>query len=188
MLNFSQIKVGKVVIYNGKPCIVTKADLRSQPRLAAVKNAILKDLVTGNNYPKTFSASESIEEGSMVKAKANFLYQNGDELSFMLTETYETVDLPLDLMSDKVGYLKEGLEVDVLYFNDVAISIDLPVKVSYLITDTVDIDKGNSTTNVLKDATIETGMIIKVPPFIKVGDKVIMNTVDDEYSERDTGK
>ena len=186
MLSFSDIKIGKVVIYHNKPCVVTKAELRSQPRLAAVKNVILKDLITGQNYPKTFSASESVEEGNLVKAKANFLYQTGDQLSFMLVETYEVVDISTDMLADKVGYLKEGLEVEIAYFNDQAITVDLPLKVSYLITNTTDINKGNSTSNVFKDATIETGLVIKVPAFIKEGDKVIMNTVDNEYAERDT--
>jgi elongation factor P len=139
MLNFSDIKIGKVVIYNNKPCIVTKADLRSQPRLAAVKNTILKDLITGNNYPKTFSASESIEEGNLLRAKASFLYKNGDEISFMITESYETVDLPLSLLGYKSGYLKDGLEVDLVYFNDEVIAIDLPIKVSLIITDTMSV-------------------------------------------------
>ena len=188
MLDFSQIKIGKIVMFNGKPCVVTKADLRVQPRLAAVKNVILKDLITGMNYPKNFSASESIEEGNMVKAKADFLYQNGEELSFMIQESYETVELPSSLLGDKVGYLKEGLEVIVNYFNDQAISIELPIKVSLLITNTTDAARGNTVSNVMKEATTETSMIVKVPQFINVGDKVIVNTDTDEYAERDTSK
>jgi elongation factor P len=188
MLDFSQIKIGKVVIFNGKPCVVTKAELRSQPRLAAVKNVILKDLITGQNYPKTFSASESVEEGNMVKSKADFLYQNGDELSFMLTETYETVEIPAQMLEGKIGFLKEGLEVEIMYFNEQPITVALPIKVSYLITQATEAAAGNTVSNIMKEATIETGMTVKVPPFIKIGDKVIMNTEDESYVERDTGK
>jgi elongation factor P len=185
MLDFSQIKVGKVVIFNGKPCVVTKAELRVQPRLAAVKNVILKDLITGQNYPKNFSASESVEEGIMVRTKADFLYRNGDELSFMLTETYETVELPASILGEKIGYLKDGLEVVINYFNDQAISVELPVKVSLLITQTTNAARGNTVSNVMKEATTETGMIVKVPQFIEEGEKIIFNTDTDEYAERD---
>jgi elongation factor P len=185
MLDFSQIKVGKVVIFNGKPCVVTKAELRVQPRLAAVKNVILKDLITGQNYPKNFSASESVEEGIMIRTKADFLYRNGDELSFMLTETYETVELPASILGEKIGYLKDGLEVVINYFNDQAISVELPVKVSLLITQTTNAARGNTVSNVMKEATTETGMIVKVPQFIEEGEKIIFNTDTDEYAERD---
>jgi elongation factor P len=183
MLSFSDIKIGKVVMFNNKPCVVVKADLRSQPRLAAVKNAILKDLVTGQNYPKTFNASESIEEGNLVKAKANFLYQNGDELSFMLVETFETVEM----VGEQIGFLKEGLEVTIHYFNDSPISIELPIKISFKVTLTNDVTKGNTVGNLMKDATLETGIVVKVPQFINFGDMIIIKTEDGQYCERDTG-
>jgi elongation factor P len=188
MLNFSDIKIGKVVIFNDKPCIVTKSELRVQPRLAAVKNVMLKDLITGHNYPKNFSASESIEEGNLVKAKGSFMYQNGDELSFMLAETYETVEIPVAMLGGKEVYLKEGLEVDIAYFNDMPITVVLPIKVSLTITSTTDAAKGNTVSNVMKEATTETGLVIKVPQFINEGDRVVMNTETDEYNERDTSK
>jgi elongation factor P len=187
MLSFSEIKIGKVVLFNGKPCIVTKADLRQQPRLAAVKNVILKDLVTGSNYPKTFSASESVEEAELRKEKSNFMYANGDEYSFMTQSTYETVDLNKAILEDQIQYLKEGLEVSIVYFNDNPISLDIPVKISYIITEAAPAIKGNTATNITKDAVIETGKTIKVPGFIEQGEKVIVNTVDGEYLGRDTG-
>jgi elongation factor P len=188
MLNFSDIKIGKVVIFNNKPCVVIKADLRSQPRLAAVKNAILKDLVTGQNYPKTFNASESIEEGNLVKQKASFLYKNGDELSFMLSETYETIDVSSELLSEQLGYLSEGLEVTIHYFNDAPISIELPIKISLTVTMTEEVTKGNTVGNLMKDATLETGMVIKVPQFINIGDRIVIKTEDNEYCEKDKSK
>lgn len=187
MLSFSEIKIGKVVIFNGKPCIVTKAELRSQPRLAAVKNVVLKDLITGQNYPKTFSASESVEEAELRRANATFLYQDGDMLNLMTVDTYETVEIPKDIISDKIDYLKEGLEVQIAYFNDNPITIDMPTKISYKITQTSPAVRGNTTSNITKDATIETGKVIKVPAFIVEGENVIINTVEDEYVGRDTG-
>ena len=186
MLSFSEIKIGKVVLFNNKPCIVTKAELRSQPRLAAVKNVVLKDLITGANYPKTFSASESVEEAELRKANATFLYKDGTMLNLMTIDTYETVEIPEEILGDKIGYLKEGLEVQIAFFNDNPITIDLPVKISYLITEAAPAVRGNTSSNITKDATIETGKVIKVPAFIEAGEKIIVNTVEDEYVGRDT--
>ncbi len=187
MLDFSQIKIGKVVIFNDKPCIVTKAELRQQPRLAAVKNTILKDLITGQNYPKNFSASESIEEAELRKEKASFLYATDDMLSFMVSSNFETVDLPKEIIGDQEGYLKEGLEVTICFFNDNPITVDLPVKISYKVTHADMVVKGNTSSNLTKDATIETGKVVKVPAFITAGESIIMNTLDNEYVGRDTG-
>ncbi len=186
MLNFSEIKIGKVVIFNNKPCVVIKADLRSQPRLAAVKNTILRDLVTGQNYPKTFGASESIEEGNLVKEKASFLYSTGDDMSFMLTESYETVEINKEMLSeDQLGYLKEGLEVTIHYFNDSPISIELPIKVALKVTNTESVTKGNTVGNLMKDAILETGMVVKVPQFIDIDDVLIIKTEDNSYCEKE---
>jgi elongation factor P len=187
MLSFSEIKIGKVVIFNNKPCIVTKAELRSQPRLAAVKNVVLKDLITGQNYPKTFSASESVEEAELRRANATFLYESDGMLNLMTVDTYETVEIPKDIIGDKIGYLKEGLEVQIAFFNDNPITIDMPTKISYKVTQTAPAVRGNTTSNITKDAVIETGKTIKVPAFIVEGEKIIVNTVEDEYVGRDTG-
>jgi elongation factor P len=88
------------------------------------------------------------------------------------------------MLGDKSDYLKEGLEVTILYFNENAISIDLPVKISYTIVQTAPAVKGNTVSSIMKDAEIETGRIVKVPAFIDIGEKVLINTVEDEYAER----
>jgi elongation factor P len=189
MLDFSEIKLGKVVVYQNIPCVITKCDFVRCQQRKPVKQCTMKNLVTGNLYPYSFKSGEDIEEADLRRDKADFLYSSGDEISFMNKDTYETLDLPASLLGDKVGYLKDGLEVEILYFNDEPISIDLPIKVSLLVTDTMDTATGNTVSNVLKEATTETGMIVRVPTFIKIGDKVLIKTSDDEYVERDnTGK
>jgi elongation factor P len=188
MLDFPEIKLGTVVVFNDAPCAVIKCDFAKVTKLKPVKKCKLRNCITNNVYNHTFNSGDRIEAADIERKKASYLYQNGDTLAFMVDESFETIEVPMDMLGGKEGYLKEGLEVDVLYFNENPVAIDLPIKVSLLITYTTDIDKGNSTTNVMKEATTETGMVIKVPPFMKIGDKVIMNTVEDEYAERDTSK
>ena len=188
MLNFPDIKLGKVVNFNNSPCVIIKCDFLRMQQRKPVKKCTLKNLVTGSNIDYSFKSGESIEEADLARKQATFTYQSEDILNFMLSEDYESIELPAKLLGDKIGYLKDGLEVIVVYFNNEPISVELPVKVSFLITDTMDIDKGNSVQGVLKEATIETGKVIRVPAFIKKGDKVLINTIEDEYTERDTSK
>jgi len=188
MLNFPDIKLGKVVNFNNSPCVIIKCDFLRMQQRKPVKKCTLKNLITGSNLDYSFKSGESVEEADLARKVATFMYQSGEILNFMLAEDYESIELPASLLGDKIGYLKDGLEAIVVYFNGLPISLELPVKISFLITETVDIDKGNTVQGVLKEATIETGKVVRVPAFIKKGDKVLINTIEDEYSERDTSK
>jgi elongation factor P len=188
MLSFSDIKLGKVVQFNGTPCVIIKCDFLRMQQRKPVKKCTLKNLITGSNIDYSFKSGESIEEADLARNMATFMYEASGILSFMDSVSYETIEIPVEMMSGKEGYLKEGLEVAIVYFNDGPISIDLPIKISYKIIQTVDVDKGNTVQGVMKEATIETGKIVKVPAFIKNGEQVVINTVEDEYSERDTSK
>ncbi len=184
MLDFPDIKLGRVIQFNGQPCVIIKCDFLRMQQRKPVKKCILKNLVTGNNVDYSFKSGESIEEADLRREPASFLYQDAETLSFMLTTTFETIDLPKDMLGEKADYLREGLEVFILYFNDNAISIDLPIKIAYKVIQAEDVAKGNTVNGVLKDATIETGKVVKVPAFIKEGEKILINTVEDEYVER----
>jgi elongation factor P len=186
MLDFSDIKLGKVIDFNNQPCAIIKCEFLRMQQRKPVKKCIMKNLITGNNVDYSFKSGESVDEADIKKSPASYMYQEGENLNFMLNETYETVEIPIEMMSGKEGYLKEGLEVSIVYFNDQPITVDLPIKVSYQVAHTTEAAKGNTVSNVMKDATIETGMEIKVPSFISTGEKIIMNTVEDEYVERDT--
>jgi elongation factor P len=188
MLDFSDIKLGSVVNFNGQPCVIVSCEFLRMQMRKPVKKCKLKNLITGSSVDYSFKSGESIEEADLRKEKATYMYENGGDYSFMLTDTYETVDLPKDILAGKEGYLKESLEVQVVFFNDNAIAVDLPTKISYLVTQTADVVKGNTVSDVMKEAVIETGATVKVPGFIKTGEKVIINTIEDEYVGRDSEK
>ena len=185
MLQFPQIKLGSIINYNDAPCVVTKCDFVKMNRGKPVKQCTLKNLLTENSFNYSFKSGESVEEADMRKEAATFLYDSGDTLSFMVSSTYETLDIQREMLGDKAGYLKEGLEVLIMFYNDNPISVDLPIKISFVITKTSPAVKGNTVNNITKEATIETGKIIKVPAFISEGEKVLVNTIEDEYVERD---
>jgi elongation factor P len=185
MLDFSKLKQGKVIVFQGEPCLITKSDHLKMNRAKPTKRCKLRNLISGNVFEYTFKSGEGAEEADIQKKEATFLYQAGDQLNFMLTDNFETVELPMEFLEDKAWYLKEGLEVQIVYFDNKPINVELPIKVSYQVTNTMEVEKGNTVHGVTKDAELEKGKVIKVPGFIKNGEQIIVNTVEDEYSERD---
>ena len=188
MLHFPDIKLGSVINYNNKPYVITKCDFCKMQMAKPTKKCNLKSLTDGRIIPYTFKSGEAVEEADLRREPASFMYRSGDELSFMLTNTFETVEINTEMLGGKEDYLKDGLEVMVIYFNDSPLSVELPIKVSYVVTQTDEVNKGNSVSDVMKDAVIETGKIVKVQAFIKTGEKILINTVEDECVGRDTGK
>jgi elongation factor P len=188
MLNFSEIKLGKIVEFQNAPCVIIECDFLRMQMRKPVKRCKMRNLLTNSVVPHTFYSNDNIEEADMRKEKATFLYSSDESLNFMLSESYETIEIAKEMLGSKQDYLKEGLEVLVVYFNDGVVSVEIPLKVSFVITQTNPVDKGNTVNGVLKEAIIETGKMIRVPAFIKEGEKIIVNTVEDEYVERDTSK
>ena len=183
-MDFSDIKLGSVIVYNNQPCVIIKCEFLRMQQRKPVKKCILKNLISGNNDHYSFKSGETVEEADLRRDKATYMYDSGGMLAFMHSDTYETLELPRDMMGDKADYLKEGLEVNVVYFNDNPISIELPIKVAYTVQKTAPAAKGNTVNNITKDAVLETGKTIKVPAFITTGEQVVVNTVEDEYVER----
>ena len=113
-----------------------------------------------------------------------YLYSTGDSYVFMDMETYDQVELTSKQIEDEAKFLKENLEVELSYFNDELIGLTLPAKISYVVTNTMDAVKGNTTNNAQKDAELENGMTVKVPLFINNGDEIIVSTDDGKYVSR----
>lgn len=186
MLGFTDIKAGKIITYNNFPCVITKCDFLKVQQSKPTKKCLMRNLSTGQVLEYNFKSGESVEEADIKRSKASYMYTSGDELSFMMSDTYETVEIAASMLEGKTGYLTEGLEVIVINFNEVPISIELPIKVTLTVVDTNDVSKGSTVSDVSKDATVETGAVVKVPSFIKVGDRVIFNTEEDEYAGRES--
>ena len=124
------------------------------------------------------------DEKHVEKQKMQFLYADGDNYSFMNMETYEQVELNKKQIENEIKYLKEGLEVIIIFFEGEMLGIELPEKISFKITKTEPGIKGNTATNATKDAIIETGMLVKVPLFIEENEEIIVSTKDGKYVSR----
>lgn len=184
MLNFNEIKTGKVIKVSGEPYIIIKTDHHKMGRGGAVLKTKCRNLINGNVLERTFQGMEKAEEAETQTKKANFLYKDKDEVYFMDNESYEQFNLHVEKIGESAKFLKDGTDVDVLYFENKPVSISLPVKMDFKVVSAPPGVKGNSAGNVNKLVEIETGVKINAPMFINEGDMIRINTDTGEYVER----
>ena len=144
----------------------------------------LKNVITGATLEKTFNPSDKYPGAEIEKKTMQYLYNTSDMYYFMDMNTYEQVELNKKQIENEVKYLKEGLEVIIIFFEGEMLGIELPEKISFKITKTEPGIKGNTATNATKDAIIETGMLVKVPLFIEQDEEIIVSTKDGKYVSR----
>lgn len=184
MLSLSEIKSGKVIKIGEEPYLVIKTDHHKMGRGGAVLKTKLRNLITGNMLEKTFQGNDKAAEAEIETKKTNFMYKDGEQAYFMDNETYEQFSLPLEQIGEREKFLKEGTDVDTLYFVDKPVAIDLPIKINLKVVSAPPGVKGNSAGNVTKQVELETGAKINAPMFINEGDIIKVNTDTGEYVER----
>ncbi len=184
MLTLTGIKVGKKIVLEKEPFVVLFAQHSKIGRAGAVLRTKLRNLTTGATINKTFQGADKVEPAEMSTGKSQYLYMEGKSHHFMNNETYEQFELSDGVIAENSKYLKEGTEIDVLYFNDKAINIELPIKMAFEVVEAPPAIKGNTSDGGSKQVKIETGVNVNVPLFIKTGDKIKVNTQTGEYSER----
>lgn len=180
----TDLKKGTVVQLDGKPYRVTDYNQKVMGRGGSIVNVKLKNLIDGSVIPKTFKGQERIEPAEVRTRTVQYLYTDGQVFFFMDPETFEQFELTSDIVDTAAGYLKEGESLGLQFFGDAVINVDLPKNIYLEVTYAEDVVKGDTTSSVLKDATVETGITVKVPAFIKVGDIISVDTATNEYRER----
>lgn len=184
MLSLSEIKQGKVLKINGEPYMVTKTDHHKMGRGGAVLKIKLRNLINGTVLEKTFQGNDKAEEAETERKKINYMYKDDNEAYFMDNNTYEQFSISLEQIGGKQKFLKEGTDVDVLFFDDKPVAVELPIKIDLKVTSAPPGVKGNSAGNVTKTVELETGASTNVPMFINEGDVIRINTDTEEYVER----
>lgn len=180
----TDLKKGVVVQLDGKPFKVIEYSQKVMGRGGSIVNVRLKNLIDGAVIPKTFKGQEKIDSAEVNYQNVQYLYKDADNFYFMDPETFEQFQLPADVCEDAAPYLKEGDGLMLQLFEGRVINVELPKNLFLEVTYAEDVVKGDTTSSVLKDATLETGLVIKVPAFIKVGDVVSVDTTTGEYRER----
>jgi elongation factor P len=184
MLSISEIKTGKVIQISGEPFVVLKTDHHKMGRGGAVLKVKLRNLISGAILDKTYQGNDKAEAAETEKRKANFMYLDQSQANFMDNQSYEQFSLSLDQLGNKAAFLKEGADVEILYFEDKPVALELPVKVALKVTSAPPGVRGNSAGSVTKQVELETGLKVNVPLFINEGDIIKVNTDTGEYVER----
>lgn len=180
----TDLKKGVVVQLDGKPFRVVDYNQKVMGRGGSIVNVRLKNLIDGSVIPKTFKGAEKIDSAEVTNQTVQYLYNDGANFFFMDPDTFEQFELPADIVEDNAGYLKEGESLSLQFFDGRVINVDLPKNIYLEVTYTEDVVKGDTTSSVLKDATLETGRVVKVPAFIKIGDIISVDTETGAYRER----
>lgn len=180
----TDLKKGVVCQIDGKPYRVIEYGQKVMGRGGSIVNVKLKNLIDGSVIPKTFKGQDKIETADVSNRAVQYLYNDGETYFFMDPETFEQYELSVEIVDAAKGYLKEGDMLTLQFFGDKVINVELPKNLYLEVTYAEDVVKGDTTSNVLKDATLETGITVKVPAFIKTGDIVSVDTSTGEYRER----
>jgi elongation factor P len=184
MMNATQIRKGMVILRDGTPHRVMEFQHRSPGKGAAFVRVLLRNLETGSSYEHRYASGDTVERAILNDQEMEFLYHDGDLYHFMNTETYEQTALNEEALGDYRSFIKEGQLIQVQFYGEQAIAVEPPSSVELAVVETEPELRGATASNSPKPATLETGAVIQVPPFIKQGDVVRVGTADGKYLER----
>ena len=184
MLSITELKKGTLIQLDKQPYRVVEYSQKVMGRGGSIVNTRLKNLVDGSVVERTFKGNERVEPADVNTSQAQYLYHDDNHYYFMDEHTYEQFSLSNEVVGDAGRFLREGLSVQAQHFGGQIIAIELPVKVTLTVVDADPGIKGDTVSNVMKNATLETSSTIQVPLFVEPGEKIVVDTRDGSYVER----
>lgn len=184
MLSTSDFRKNLKIKFKGDLYVIVDFQHAKTAQRRAVVRTRLKNLRTGQVLEESFAAGDTVEKPDFSERMMQYLYSADDEYHFMDSRTYEQVALKREQVGDYRWYLQENLEYKVLFFESQPVNIDMPSSVVLKVVEAEPAVKGDSVSNIMKNVKLETGLSVKVPLFIKEGDKVKVDTRSGEYLER----
>jgi elongation factor P len=183
-LGVTDLKKGAVFSFEGIPYIVTEYSQKVVGRGGSIVNVKTKNLLDGRVLARTFKGNEQLDRVDLAYKNVQYLYSGVDTYFFMDNDNYEQFELSADIIGEQKGFMREGDTVKAMLLDDVCVSIELPKNVYLKVISAPDIVKGDTSSSVLKDVELETGIFVKAPAFIKVDDEISVDTTTYEYRER----
>ncbi|HEU5079651.1 MAG TPA: elongation factor P [Opitutaceae bacterium] len=180
----NDIRKGQVIKYNGEPHLVMETQHRTPGNLRAFVQMKMRNLRYGKSLDQRFNSTDTVEVLSTDKRTLEFSYADRDTFAFMDPESFETVELSANLVGDAKNYLTANGKVEVLFVDEKPITIDLPSAVTLKVIESAEGIKGDTASNVQKPATLETGLVVQVPLFVKEGELIRVSTADGSYLGR----
>ena len=180
----NEISPGTLIELNGGLWIAVKTQKVKPGKGGAYNQVELKNVTSGTKLNQRFRSDEAVDEAVLDKKDFQFLYASGDMLTFMDMETYDQIELATDFVGEQAQFLQDGMKTLVQMYEDKPIGIKLPVQVTLTVTEADPVLKGGTAAPSYKNAVLENGMRILVPPFIAAGEKIIVATEDGSYVRR----
>ncbi len=180
----NEMRRGMAIDYNGDICVVLETQHRTPGNLRAFVQASLRSVRTGKSMDVRFSSAEKVEVIPLTTTKMEFSYKDGDDYVFTNPENYETVNLTPQILGDAKNYLMENQGATITFVGEKPIIVEIPASVVLKVTDAPDGVKGDSANNVMKTVTMETGITLQAPLFIKTGERLKIDTRTGKYMER----
>ncbi len=180
----TDLKKGTIFQIDSTPYKVIDYGQKVMGRGGSIVNVKIKSLTDGKVLDKTFKGNDTIEPANVENFSAQYLYNDGATFFFMDESSFEQFEVPTDIVGDYAGYMKEGDRLQLQRFDGQIINVDMPKNVYLEVTYAEDAVKGDTSSSITKDATLETGISVKVPAFIKTGDIISVDTSTGAYRER----
>ncbi|AFY58800.1 translation elongation factor P [Rivularia sp. PCC 7116] len=187
MISSNDFRTGVSIVIDGSVWRVVEFLHVKPGKGSAFVRTKLKSVTTGNTVERTFRAGETVPQATLEKSTMQHTYKEGDDFVFMDMETYEESRLTSQQIGDRVKYLNEGMEVNVVRWNDQVLEVELPNAVTLEVVETDPGVKGDTATGGTKPAKLESGASVMVPLFIAQGERIRIDTRDDKYLGRETG-
>ena len=184
MIKAGAIDKGMCLLHKGAPYLVTEREFVNPGKGSAFVRLKLKNLKNGSVLRETMKSQDSVEDIIVDDLPCQYLYADGENYHFMDNESYEQFEVPTAGMEDKGLFMKEGETYKIAMWDGTPIDIEIPYKIVYEVTEAEDAVKGDTVTGATKIVTVETGLKVKVPIFIKQGERIMVNTETKEYVER----
>lgn len=184
MLNANELRTGTVFTEDGQILQVLTYEHIKMGRGSGTIKVKVRNLRNGATTEKSFITGARVEEANVEKKKVQFLYRDGDQFHFMDNSSFEQFAISDSIVGEQGKYLQDSMEVIIIVSGEEALGIELPNSIIYTITETGPGEKGNTVSNVYKEAVVDNGMMVKVPMFMKIGDKVKVDTRSGQYLER----
>jgi len=184
MYTASDLRKGLKIQIDGEPYIVVDFQFSKPGKGQALYRTRLKNMVTGNQFDRTFRSNDKFEKAPLEERTMQYLYSQGDEFHFMDTKNYEQIVISREQMGDGVNFLIDNMEVQILMFNNNPIGVTLPNFVNLSVIKSDPWAKGDTSGSDSKPVTVETGYVLQVPPFIEEGDRIQIDTRTGAYMTR----
>lgn len=183
-VNGGDVRAGMVLDFEGKLWMVTGHEIRTPGNLRSFNQIEMKDIKGGTKKNMRLRPDEGMERVQLDQRKFQFLFAEGDDLTFMDVENYEQITMQRDFLGDRAAFLQDGMEVWVELHEGTPIGVQLPDQVTLEIIEADPVVKGQTASSSYKPAKLENGVRVMVPPFITTGERIVVNTNELTYIER----